>query len=135
MRDSEVQVNISVNFDVDVIAQNVKQFKYYTAFVPDQNEQLYRFLVPADCEGTTPVQFPSNRMKEVMRLSFKNQLFLTVIKLRHDFDYADLAFRFNISTQTSVIFTHWINYMFLRFGELSIWPHRDVFFSKHASKV
>lgn len=62
-----------------------------------------------------------------MRLSFKNQLFLTVIKLRHDFHYADLAFRFNISTQTNVIFTHWINYMFLRFGELSIWPHRDVF--------
>lgn len=30
MRDSEVQVNISLNFDVDVIAQNVKQFKYYT---------------------------------------------------------------------------------------------------------
>lgn len=27
MRDSEVHVNISVNFDVDVIAQNVKQFK------------------------------------------------------------------------------------------------------------
>lgn len=69
MRDSEVQVNISVNFDVNVIAQNVKQFKYYTAFVPDQFKQPYRFLVPTDCE--------------CMRLSFKNQLFLTVIKLRY----------------------------------------------------
>lgn len=66
-------------------------------------------------------------MKEVMRLRFKNHLFLTVIKLRHDFHCADIAFRFNISTQTtSVIFTNWINYMFLRYGELSIWPHRDV---------
>lgn len=70
-----------------------------------------------------------------MRLSFKNQLFLTVIKLRHDFHYADLSFRFNISTQTtSVIFTNWINYVFLRFGELSIWPHRDVILANMPQK-
>jgi hypothetical protein len=126
-RDSQVQVNMCNNFDVDVIAQNVKQFKYYTAFAPDQFEGLFKFLVPPDFDGNNPIQLPSNRVKEVMRLSLKNQLFLTVVKLRYDFHYADLAFRFNISKQTtSVIFTHWINYMFLRFGELSIWPHRDV---------
>lgn len=57
------------------------------------------------------------------------------MKLRHDFHYSDLAFRFKISKQTtSVIFTHWINYMFLRFGELSIWPHGDVITENMPSK-
>lgn len=49
------------------------------------------------------------------------------MKLRHDFHYSDLAFTFKISKQTTrVIFTHCINYMILRFGELYIWPYRDV---------
>lgn len=51
------------------------------------------------------------------------------------FHYSDLAFRFKISKQTtSVIFTHWINYMFLRFGELSFWPHRDAITENMPSK-
>lgn len=73
-----------------------------------------------------------------MRQNLKSQFFFTIMKLRHDFNYSDLAFRFKISKQTtSVIFTLWINYMFLRFlrfGELYIWPHRDVITENMPSK-
>lgn len=46
-RNCDVPVNTSTctNFDVDIIAKNVKQFKYYTAIVPDQYEGILRFLV------------------------------------------------------------------------------------------
>ena len=46
-RNCDVPVNTSTctNFDVDIIAKNVKHFKYYTAIVPDQYEGILRFLV------------------------------------------------------------------------------------------
>lgn len=123
--DVKLQADLSTEFNIDVIIQDKKQFKYYTGLTPEQFLGVHAFLVPID--QVIPIQFSSNRKREVMTLNLKTQLFLTIMKLRHDFHYSDLAFRFKISKQTtSVIFTHWINYMFLRFGELSIWPHRDV---------
>ena len=39
----------------------------------------------------------------------------------------DIAYRFNVSQQdVSVIFRTWINYMFYRMGEISLWPKHDV---------
>lgn len=94
---------------------------------------LKHFFVPND--QVIPIQFPSNRKREVMTLNLKSQLLLTIMELRHDFHCSDLAFRFKISKQTtSVVFTNWINYMFLIFGELFIWPHRDVITENMPSK-
>ncbi|XP_061177647.1 uncharacterized protein LOC133186406 isoform X2 [Saccostrea echinata] len=132
-RNVKLQAELSQEFNVDVIIHDAKQFKYYTGLTPDQFLGVYVFLVPND--QVIPIQFPTNRTEEVMTLTLKNHLFLTIMKLRYDFHYSDLAFRFRISKQTtSVIFTYWINYMFLRFGELSIWPHRNVIKENMPSK-
>ena len=47
----------------------------------------------------------------------------------------DLAYRFGVSKQTSsIIFTYWVNYMFLLFEELSFWPNRDAIAQQMPSK-
>ncbi|XP_060082308.1 uncharacterized protein LOC132561625 [Ylistrum balloti] len=113
------------NFCVHDIIEDDKQFLYYTGFTPNQFLNVYTFLVPDKEE--IPFEILTNRKTVVMELDLMNQLFLTVMKLRHDFGYIDLAFRYGIREQTtSIIFNTWINYMYLRFCELSIWPHRDV---------
>ncbi|KAL5019696.1 hypothetical protein ScPMuIL_002588 [Solemya velum] len=124
-KDEQTQVNIGSDFQVENVKQDDKEFKYYTGFTPDQFRAIYKFMVPSESE--IPIKLPSNRVNEVMKLTWENQLFLTIVKLRQDFDYNDLGYRFHISKQTvSVIFTCWIKYMFLRLGELSIWPSREI---------
>lgn len=39
----------------------------------------------------------------------------------------DLSVRFNVSEGTvSKLLTTWINYLYVRLGDLKIWPHRNV---------
>ena len=46
-------------------------------------------------------------------------------------DLADLAFRFGVTSQTpGVIFNSWVNYRFLSFGEVSIWPPMKIQYAK-----
>lgn len=113
-------------FDVTELKQNEEQFRYYTGFSTAQFGAIFNFFVP---DAEYPIKLPSNRQKEIMMLSVENQLLLVILKLRHDFDYMDLGYRFGLSKQTvSVMFTYWINYMFLRCGEVSIWPPRETIF-------
>lgn len=47
-------------------------------------------------------------------------------RLRQGFHEQHLAFLFGISQSTiSRIFISWINFMYLRFGTINIWPTRD----------
>ncbi|XP_060067919.1 uncharacterized protein LOC132548115 [Ylistrum balloti] len=113
-------------FDFEELRKSEKQLRYYTGFSTKQFDAVYKFLVP---DGDYPINLPSNRQKEIMCITLENQLLLVIMKLRHDFDYVDLGYRFGASKQTvSILLTHWINYMFLRCGEVSIWPPRDTIF-------
>ena len=47
-------------------------------------------------------------------------------RLRQGFNEAHLAFLFGTSQPTvSRIFVSWINFMYLRFGTINIWPNRE----------
>ena len=47
-------------------------------------------------------------------------------RFRQRFNEAHLAFLFGISQPTvSRIFVSWINFMYLRFGTINIWPNRE----------
>lgn len=68
-------------------------------------------------------------------LSLKDQLFLTLIKLRlNKEDYA-ISLDFNITRKTvSNIFTTWINFLYLEFKETNFWLSReiiDTYFPQH----
>lgn len=83
---------------------------------------LVAFLVPDDNE----LPYEKGR-KDINKLSTENCLFLTLCRLRHDFGLKDLCMRFGLSLQsTGVVFNTWIDHMYFKLGQISLWPHRDV---------
>lgn len=107
-------------------------FKYYTGFVYEQFRHIYSFLVSGDDE----LPFTYTKASSCWRtIKVEDQLLLTMIKLRLNFDHKHLSNLFLISQQdSSLIFTNWINFMFFKFGSVPIWPHRDVIMEKMPSK-
>ncbi|XP_048245545.1 uncharacterized protein LOC124123830 isoform X2 [Haliotis rufescens] len=117
-------------FSIDVMLEDAKLIRYYTGFNKETFIAIFRYLVP-DPQSCPLRYLGKGKLSKIRKLSLENQLFLTLCKLRNNFHLQDLAFRFAITQQVAgVIFNSWINYMFLRFGELSIWPHRDVLYER-----
>ncbi|CAH3180479.1 unnamed protein product, partial [Porites lobata] len=57
----------------------------------------------------------------------REELFLVLCRLRRGFAEKHLAHLFGISQSTvNRTFLSWINYMYLKFGQVSIWPNREV---------
>lgn len=79
-------------------------------------ESLFSALEPAVSNGV-----------KAQALSYREQLFLTLVKLTHDLTEYDLAFRFKISQSTvSRYFQKWINIIDQRLSRRMIhWPSRD----------
>ena len=68
----------------------------------------------------------------VPAISVKNQLFLTLMRLRCNKAHFELSREFNISkTDVSNIFNTWIRFMALQWREIDIWPRQELvhFFS------
>lgn len=60
------------------------------------------------------------------KISNIDGLFLTLVRIRHVFGLKDIAFRFGISAQSSgIVFNKWLDVLYYKLGQLSIWPHRD----------
>lgn len=79
--------------------------------------------MPNPAEST--IQFPRT-ITSAIRLTLKNQLLMSLIKLRLNVQFKHLGNLFGISSQdTGAIFRQWINYMYFRFGSVSIWPDRE----------
>ena len=58
-------------------------------------------------------------------LSAFESYLLTLVRLRRNFDVRHLSFLFSVSEGTVTnIFTTWINFMFIKFGSICIWPTR-----------
>ncbi|KAM7314879.1 uncharacterized protein LOC115312713 [Ixodes scapularis] len=91
---------------------------------------LLSYLGPASCDMNVEEEGESEQGATRGRpssLSTENQLFLVLVRLRLGLFQQDLAHRFNVHQSTvSRLFTAWINFMFLRLSELSIWSSRSV---------
>ena len=118
----------TVTFLIETILESEELLHYYSGFSKQAFLGICKFLIP--CEDACPLSYiGKGNLSQIKNVSLQNQLFLTLCKLRNNVDLQDLAFRFGITQQvTGVIFNSWINYMFVRFGEVSIWPHRDVLY-------
>ena len=98
-------------------------FNHYTGFPYARFQSIYKFLVPPGCKR--PFIYKRAHI-EIHAISLENQLLLTMIRLRLGASLMDLAFRFNVSLHAAgVILNKWIDYMYLRFGALCTWPHRE----------
>ena len=102
-----------------------KLFVYYTGITYVNFLFLLTFVFPN----------PQDKLKygrrDTKMLSNENALLLLLCRLRHDFGLKDLAMRFGLSLQSScVVFNKILDLMYFKFGQISLWPHRDVLISR-----
>ena len=89
-----------------------KDCHYYTGYSKEQFDDIYIFLVPT---ADDPIKWTKS-IKGSKVLPTSDQVLLTLIKLRQNFDFQQFSHLFEISSQDcSAIFTHWIN-CFLDYG-------------------
>nr|CAH7756831.1 unnamed protein product [Callosobruchus chinensis] len=96
--------------------KNTEKWVYYTGY---EYHFINSVIFPQIAD-----YIPSSSTSE---LSGFNQLLLTLIKLRLDLEFKDLAYRFNIShTEASTYFTNIIDIMYRRFSSLILWPDAPI---------
>jgi hypothetical protein len=92
---------------------------------------LLSFLIPDNFSWT----YEKGRRDLKKNFSNEDGLFLTLIRCRRDLSLADLATKFELKIQSAgVVFNSWIDHMYFKFGQLSIWPHRDIIRENMPSK-
>ena len=113
----DILTDNKARLSIDILKGNPKMVQYYTGF-DDYNHfmMFFNILGPAVSElGGCTV------------LSPKDQLFLTLLKLRQAKEDVELGFLFHIGeTSVSTIITTWINFMYFQLKELNIWPEREI---------
>jgi hypothetical protein len=111
---------------------SIEQFKdsnidicFYTGFTSfSAMKECLRLLNPAN-----NIEYYDTEGKKMatknMILSHIDQFFLTLVWLRLRLLAKDLAQRFNISVASvNIYFKSWVNFMYLRFSSLDIWPSK-----------
>ncbi|XP_074107757.1 uncharacterized protein LOC141533007 [Cotesia typhae] len=131
----------STAFDVDSCRNNVKKFKYYTGLKPEDFDTLWEFLGPPATESlrkwlTTESKTDRESQRTQNKVSLKNQLFLTLVRLHSGLLLADMSYRFNVSIgYLSKIFTTWIQFMYQEFKKLDIFPSAETIKKNYLPKV
>lgn len=68
-------------------------------------------------------------------LPVEDEFLLVMMKLKLGLTNLDLAVRFSISkANVSTIFITWMNYLYVYFGKMKIWPHRDIIIDQMPSE-
>lgn len=94
---------------------NVAKWKYYTGFEYTLVQHIFHKIEIYIPTTSTTVLSPFN------------QLLLTLLKLRLNLHFKDLAYRFKISpTTSSNYFVNMIEILYERFKSLIIWPDRSL---------
>ena len=115
----------SQSFSIDLIKHNDHLVSFYTGFPSfDLFLEFYQFLGPTVDKlhywGTKP---DARKHHHSTKLTPVDQLFMTIVKLRLDLKFVDLAFQFNISTGlVSRYFNTWICFLYHHLKEIDWMP-------------
>ncbi len=105
-------------------------FKYCTGFTYDEFNKLCRFFRLPDNETVpqTHILLKYDQLnRHIHHMPLRQQFLLVLMKLRQNFNLKELAFKFQIDVQSvNTLFSSWIDFMYGRLGNLSVWPHRDI---------
>lgn len=121
---------LHMSFNYETCYLDVEKFSFYTGLSNEHFIVLWNFLG----EETSNLVIwrgkknPQSKggYKRCRIISPKNQLFLTLVRLRCGILLKDLAYRFDISeSYASKIITTWITFMYNKFKKLSIFPDRE----------
>lgn len=107
---------------------NFETFKATLSYLnPGENGENIRYWRSIDVKvDDKRKQRDCNKPGRRRTLQPEEEFFLVLCRLRQGFNEKHLAFLFGISQPTgSRMFISWINFMFLRFGNINIWPSRE----------
>lgn len=115
----------------DIILKDQDKCKYFIGLYPDEFDMLFNFLGPSKYELTywkhrnNVLSSPASKC-----LSVRDQLFVTLLRLRRGFNLSTLAHMYSVSdSYISNIFTTWIMFLYQHFKdyETVMFPERQVF--------
>lgn len=99
-----------------------------TGFTYDQFNSLCVFF-DASTAKPPEIVFPSRIAFDCSSIPQRNQILLTLVKLRLNVDNEKFASQFQIGLPTvNGVLTTWVDYMYDQLSQLSTWPHRDTIF-------
>ena len=108
----------SGSFSIDNFQNNDKAIKYYTGF--DDYEQFMVFF-----HVLGPAAYHLNL--QCATIHPKDQLLMTLIKLRQNKDDYEISLFFKVSQPfVSNIITTWINFLYFQLKEINIWPEKEI---------
>ena len=102
-------------------------FKYLRAGENGENIRYWRSVDHSVERSHYEVeQQTQNKRGRPRTMNPKEEFFMVMCRLRQAFPEKHLGFLFGVSQSTvSRILISWINFMFLRFGSINIWPTRE----------
>ena len=118
-------------FRLSSIEDDDEQVAFYTGFSSySKLKAVYDFLGPSVeqlkyCKKQDEAALLGIDNKRLCKRSLPSleEFFMTLVRLRLDLLEQDLAYRFNVSQPTvSRITVTWINFLYLQFKELPLWP-------------
>ncbi|XP_071104215.1 uncharacterized protein [Haliotis cracherodii] len=123
--------NKSCDLLFDNLVSNKKKFKYYTGMKTIHFNHLFASLGDSvnDICYWRGNKISSSKPGKCRVLSIKDQLVLTLVRLRRNFPTKDLSYRYNISVgSVSCIITTWIQFLYMKFITLKdhIFPSRHL---------
>ncbi|XP_015123607.1 uncharacterized protein LOC107045759 [Diachasma alloeum] len=118
-------------FGYDESRQNKIAFEFYTGLTYGQFDALWSFLNPEASRlqiwrgKDTPLQPQKKHHKQ--KLNARDQLVLTLVRLRSGLLLKDLALRTGLSESSiSKIIVTWIQFIYLKFKNLNVFPSRHM---------
>jgi hypothetical protein len=110
----------------DLILQSQTKCKYFIGLFPKEFEALYEFLG----EAKFTLTYWNNSKTKSTKLSIREQLFVTLLRLRRGFNILTIAHLYSVSeSYIRSIFTTWIMFIFHHFKDHStlMFPDRHSF--------
>jgi len=142
--DSEKRCKRVFELEKFLVMDNNEAMNFYTGFPSiEVFESVFTFLNPGDNGENirykssasnayidAPIETPienSGKPGKPRALKPKEEFFLTLCRLRQGFAEEHISHLYGIHQSTvSRIVSSWINFMFLKFSKISIWPSREL---------
>ena len=125
---TQLQQGDKDHFRIESIQHDDKLVRFYTGFISYAVFlAFFEFLGPVvNHLNYWGSKESVRRRRRIRKLDSKNQLFLTLVKLKLNLKLTDLAFRFGLSaTQTSRYLTTWICFLYNQLKEINWMPTVD----------
>ncbi len=115
------QTKYCTNYSAHQFRNDPKGMVHFTGL-----ETYNKFLYVLDTLGSGSSKL-KYRYFQVEGMSVQDQFFLTLIKLRRHTPDIELGYNFGVSSHfVSNVWVTWVNFMYMQWGELGMWPDKDL---------